>query len=137
MKYYVLINMVKLLYLKNQVNQTEKEDITKIKMTKIKKNKDLKFPGSHLIHYSPKAKILLEDRKIDGSGFIALSDVVTPPGYIRLAAPEDLETFARDLYSAFRLGDKLNLKVITVIPPSEKGLGQAILDRISRASSKH
>ena len=60
------------------------EDITKIKMTKIKKNKDLKFPGSHLIHYSPKAKILLEDRKIDGSGFIALSDVVTPPGYIQI-----------------------------------------------------
>jgi L-threonylcarbamoyladenylate synthase len=76
------------------------------------------------------------DREAEsGEGFIALSDIPTPNGAIRLSSPNSIEDFARSLYSAFRKGDSAGLKVIVVTPPRGDGLAAAIRDRIMRASA--
>jgi L-threonylcarbamoyladenylate synthase len=65
-----------------------------------------------------------------------MSEVETPPGAIRLAAPHSIEEYARCLYSALREGDSQGLKVIHILPPEGDGLAVAIRDRINRAKSK-
>jgi L-threonylcarbamoyladenylate synthase len=71
-----------------------------------------------------------------GDGFIALEEIPTPDGAIRLASPKDINDYAQVLYSALRLADKKGIKTVKVIPPAEQGLGQAINNRLSKASKK-
>jgi L-threonylcarbamoyladenylate synthase len=92
--------------------------------------------GSHLKHYSPDAKVLLDGTPALGEGFIALSSISTPDGVTRLASPETLEDYARELYSAFRKADELKLDTVRVIPPTGDGLAIAIRDRITRSAHK-
>jgi L-threonylcarbamoyladenylate synthase len=70
-----------------------------------------------------------------GEGLIAMSDVETPSGAVRLGAPKSIEEYARTLYSALREGDKEGLGVINIVPPQGEGLAVAIRDRINRAAS--
>jgi hypothetical protein len=46
-----------------------------------------------------------------------------------------VELFAKDLYEALRLGDRLKLKKIVIAPPSGNGLALAINDRINKAKN--
>jgi len=71
---------------------------------------------------------------IAGEGFIALSDIETPTGVIRLAAPVTVEEFARVIYSALRDADARQLKSVVVTEPAGDGLALAIRDRLMRAS---
>jgi len=84
-------------------------------------------------HYSPKAKILINNYPKKGEGLIALDSVETPEGVERLLAPANLEEYAVGLYEALRLGDKLNLSVINIYTSELIGLGVAINDRINKA----
>ena len=70
---------------------------------------DIRVSGSLENHYAPKAKVYLDHRPVEGSGFIALARIETPDGAIRLAAPKSVEEFARVLYSALREGDHQGL----------------------------
>ncbi|MFM8384871.1 MAG: Sua5 family C-terminal domain-containing protein, partial [Actinomycetota bacterium] len=70
-----------------------------------------------------------------GEGLIALSDIPTPNGAVRLTAPDSVEDYARSLYSALRKGDSAGIGVIVVNPPRGEGLAAAIRDRILRASA--
>lgn len=92
--------------------------------------------GSHQKHYSPNATVVIDGEPARGEGFIALSSVATPDGVVRLAAPETLEEFARDLYLALRKADELKIETIRVFPPAGDGLAIAIRDRITRAAAK-
>ena len=91
-------------------------------------------------HYAPNAKVFLLDPVnpvvacIAGVGFIAAENHLTPDGAIRLASPIDDDDYARCLYEALREGDRKNLTVIYVIPPSGDGVAIAIRDRLQRAS---
>jgi L-threonylcarbamoyladenylate synthase len=96
---------------------------------------EIRVSGSLTRHYSPRAKVEIETQVNKGDGFIALSDIETPTGAIRLAAPESINDYGRILYSALRSGDTQNLARIVVIPPQGDGLAAAIRDRISRASA--
>ena len=87
-------------------------------------------------HYSPNARIILNDSAKEGDGFIALSEIATPPGAIRLASPQNSFEFANVLYKSFRLGDEKHLKRIIVIPPNTDDFSVAILDRLEKASFK-
>jgi L-threonylcarbamoyladenylate synthase len=98
-----------------------------------KKNIILKVPGNLKSHYSPNAKVRINRDPVAGEGFIALSDIETPQGVIRLSTPRTIEDFAYELYEAFRLADKLELKSIVVRLPEEKGLGAAIINRVKKA----
>jgi L-threonylcarbamoyladenylate synthase len=89
-------------------------------------------------HYAPSAKVILltETSQVfaENSGFLALSQITTPDGLHRLAAPNSVTDFAHDLYTALRAGDDLNLETIYVVPPLGAGLAQAITDRLERAA---
>ena len=96
---------------------------------------EIRVSGSLTRHYSPRAKVATDREAESGEGFIALSDIPTPKGAIRLSAPDSIEDYARSLYSALRKGDSVGLGVIVVIPPRGEGLAAAIRDRIIRASA--
>jgi L-threonylcarbamoyladenylate synthase len=93
----------------------------------------VKTPGNLDKHYSPRAKIFINNEPKKGEGLIALSNIKTPDGVKRLLAPINDEEFAEGLYEALRQGDKLNLAVINVYTPENTGLGVAINDRINKA----
>ena len=85
-------------------------------------------------HYAPAAQVILDTTPIAGQGFIAASRRVTPTGVTRLAAPKNMDEFARDLYAALRKADELGLAEVVVEQPQGDGLAIAIRDRLERAS---
>jgi L-threonylcarbamoyladenylate synthase len=93
----------------------------------------IRVSGSLENHYAPKAKVLLDQQPLRGTGFIALEGNCTPDGVIRLAAPKSVEEFAQVLYSALREGDHRKLKTIHIRQPEGEGLAIAIRDRLARA----
>jgi L-threonylcarbamoyladenylate synthase len=93
----------------------------------------IRVSGMLPVHYAPNAKIKINGVTNAGEGFIALSNIPTPAGAMRLAAPNSLEEFAKILYSAFRAADIHGLSTISVIPPNGDGMAHAIRDRISKA----
>jgi L-threonylcarbamoyladenylate synthase len=99
----------------------------------IKKN--VRASGDFKTHYSPKCKVLINSIARQGDGFIAMLEIETPVGAIRLSSPRNLEEFARNLYQAYREADKLGLRRVVVIPPQGNEFAGAILDRIERSSS--
>ena len=94
----------------------------------------IRVSGSLENHYSPQAKVILNSNATAGQGFIAFADIQTPEGAIRLAAPREIDEYARLLYSALRSGDNQGLREIAVIQPDGEGLAVAIRDRLLRAS---
>ena len=93
-----------------------------------------KFSGSFEKHYAPKCIVKLDVEPKPGQGFIAMSEIPTPPGVIRLMRPSNHAEYARGLYSALREADNLSLPELSAISPSLFGLGVAISDRLRRAS---
>jgi L-threonylcarbamoyladenylate synthase len=85
-------------------------------------------------HYAPNAKVILGLSAKPGDGFIALDQIPTPIGSIRLASPVGVKEYARDLYKALRMGDQLGLNKIYVVEPEGPGLAIAIRDRLGKAS---
>jgi L-threonylcarbamoyladenylate synthase len=114
------------------ITQEMIEDVTGLKVTDAVN--EIRVSGSLENHYSPEAAVVLNQQPITGEGFIAMKDVVTPAGVIRLASPSSNEEYARILYAALRDGDTQGLSKICVIPPSGEGLATAIRDRLLRAS---
>jgi L-threonylcarbamoyladenylate synthase len=94
----------------------------------------IRVSGSLEKHYSPAAKVIIDQTPVSGQGLIALSRRVTPIGVTRLAAPKNIDEFARDLYSALRKADELGLTEVVVEQPQGDGLAIAIRDRLMRAS---
>jgi L-threonylcarbamoyladenylate synthase len=94
----------------------------------------IRVSGSLEKHYAPAARVLLDQTPVAGQGFIAPSRRVTPTGVKRLAAPQNTDEFARDLYSALRKADELGLTEVVVEQPQGDGLAIAIRDRLMRAA---
>lgn len=95
---------------------------------------EIRVSGSLEKHYSPAAKVILDQTPVAGQGFIAPSRRVTPTGVKRLAAPKNTDEFARDLYAALRKADELGLAEVVVEQPTGDGLAIAIRDRLMRAA---
>jgi L-threonylcarbamoyladenylate synthase len=91
--------------------------------------------GSLEKHYSPAAKVILDQTPTPGQGYIAPSRRVTPSGVTRLAAPKNDSEFARDLYSALRKADEIGLSEVVVEQPQGEGIAIAIRDRLLRAAN--
>lgn len=94
-----------------------------------------KAPGLLANHYAPNAKVFLTGTPSPGDGYIALSDLPTPEGVIRLASPKDNIEYAQILYESLRFGDIKCLKRIFVVPPNNQGIGLAINDRLVKAAA--
>ena len=95
----------------------------------------IRTSGSDKQHYAPRAKVIIGGEIQSGEGLIAMSEIATPEGVIRLAEPKSIEEYARVLYSALRMSDSQNLEKVRVIPPNGEGLAVAIRDRINRAAA--
>lgn len=114
------------------ITQEMIEEVTGLEVTD--SQSEIRVSGSLENHYSPKATVALSQEPKSGEGFIAMKDVATPDGVIRLASPTSIEEYARILYSALRNGDSKGLSTICVMPPTGEGLAIAIRDRLLRAS---
>ena len=96
---------------------------------------EIRVSGSLESHYSPKAKVILAALAEPGEGFIALASIRTPLGAIRLAAPRNVEEYARILYAALRDADARGILKVAVIAPEGEGLALAIQDRLRRSAN--
>ncbi len=101
----------------------------------INKVEEVRVSGSLENHYSPAAKVYLDQPPQPGQGFIALGVIPTPDGVIRLAAPSNNEEFARMLYLALREADLQGLSEVVVMQPIGPGIAVAICDRLARAAN--
>ncbi len=97
---------------------------------------NMRVSGSLESHYSPTAAVVLDVEPASGDGFVAMSNVETPVGVIRLASPKNLEEYAHVLYSALRAADEKSLQRIVIWQPTGDGIAIAIRDRLLRASNE-
>lgn len=104
------------------------------KMQLEQRNEIIRVPGLLEKHYSPKAVVFTEGQIKEGDGFLALSDIATPRGAIRIASPKSVEEFARVLYSSLRRADSKGLERVQIICPTGPGIALAIRDRVQKAS---
>ena len=101
---------------------------------------DVRAPGTLASHYAPTARVTIiaaadaSDVK-PPAGLLALAGVPTPPGVVRLSAPETVDDYARVLYAALREADALHLPSVVAIAPSPEGIGAAVIDRLTRAAA--
>ncbi len=96
----------------------------------------IRVSGSLDSHYAPVATVVLDQSPVAGQGFIAMADVATPEGVVRLAAPKTHDEFARVLYAALRAADDQKLQTVVVAQPQGAGIAIAIRDRLKRAAHK-
>jgi len=96
---------------------------------------EIRVSGSLDSHYAPVATVALDQSPVAGQGFIAMADVATPDGVVRLAAPKNDDDFARVLYAALRAADEKGLQTVVVAQPTGDGIAIAIRDRLMRASN--
>ena len=95
----------------------------------------VRAPGGLASHYAPRAEVHLGDHPAPGDGFLALKQVPTPSGAVRLAEPEDTRAFAAVLYRSLRDADALGLPAVWAQPPADgSALAVAVGDRLHRAS---
>ena len=95
---------------------------------------EIRVSGSLDSHYAPVATVVLDQSPVAGQGFIAMAEVATPEGVVRLAAPKTDDEFARVLYSALRAADDQKLQTVVVAQPQGAGIAIAIRDRLKRAA---
>ena len=97
----------------------------------------LKTKASGLLesHYAPKAKVILDQTPNNGDGFIALSDIKTPEGVIRLASPKNNIEYAKQIYKALRDADEQQLKIVHAQLPTGDDIAVAIRDRLKKSAN--
>ena len=96
----------------------------------------LRVSGALEHHYAPNAKVVLDRQASKGDGFIAMSNVETPEGVIRLASPATVEEYAKVLYQSLREADEKSLGKVVIWQPTGNGIAIAIRDRLRRASNE-
>jgi len=110
------------------------EEVTGIKSNLNVKTSEVRSSGQFSSHYSPSAKVILDQTPRAGEGFLAMANIETPSGAIRLGSPVSIEEFASIMYSVLRLADRQGLKKIYVVQPLGSGLALAIRDRLKKAA---
>lgn len=86
-------------------------------------------------HYAPRAKVILDQTPNKGDGFIALSDIKTPEGVIRLASPKNNIEYAKQIYQALRDADEQQLKIVHAHLPLGDDIAVAIRDRLKKSAN--
>ena len=110
------------------------EESTGLEVIGAVESADIRVSGSLESHYAPAAAVVLDQSPAVGQGFIAMADVATPDGVVRLASPRTHEEFARVLYAALRAADEQGLQTVVVTQPQGAGIAIAIRDRLKRAA---
>ena len=110
------------------------EQSTGLKVVASVEEPEIRVSGSLASHYAPAATVVLDQSPTAGQGFIAMADVVTAEGVVRLAAPRTHQEFAQVLYAALRAADEQGLATVVVQQPVGDGIAIAIRDRLKRAA---
>jgi L-threonylcarbamoyladenylate synthase len=97
---------------------------------------DTKASGLLESHYAPSAKVILDQIPMPKDGFIALSNIKTPDGVIRLATPKNNTEYAKLLYQALRSADEQQIKTVHAHLPTGDDIAAAIRDRLIKAASQ-
>jgi L-threonylcarbamoyladenylate synthase len=105
-------------------------------------------PGLRYRHYAPRAQVILVERGTGESAVAPWLQAGRPvalmaqrplsldrPGLLVRIMPEDLETYARDLFAVLRELDSAGVEGIFVEGVPQEGLGLTIMDRLRRAAS--
>lgn len=114
-----------------------KEDIFRTTNIIIDENSEKKIiaPGQLEKHYAPKASLRINVEKPDKDEFyITFGKSSNFTNSINLSRNADLTEFANKIYSVLRELDDKKIKKIAVAPIPNSGIGQAINDRLKRAS---
>ena len=96
-------------------------------------------PGQLASHYAPKCGVRINATSVElGEALLAFGSkpISTSGPMINLSCNGDLIEAATNLFAALRALDQKRAKCIAVMPIPEGGLGEAINDRLRRASGK-
>jgi L-threonylcarbamoyladenylate synthase len=115
-----------------------REDIEKIAGSLAAPDKKISSPGQLINHYAPRAKLRLNARDVKpGEALLAFGPHV-PEGAamtLNLSATGDLKEAAANLFAMLRELDASGAQAIAAVPVPERGLGEAINDRLRRAAA--
>jgi len=95
-------------------------------------------PGMMASHYAPRARLRLNAKMVEaGEALLAFGSEPLPGARVvrNLSVSGDLREAAANLFSMLRLLDKTGAETIAVMPIPVSGLGEAINDRLARASA--
>jgi L-threonylcarbamoyladenylate synthase len=95
-------------------------------------------PGSLLSHYAPSLPVRLDAREARPGEALLAFGPDAPPGFAEvrwLSQSGDLTEAAANLFASLRQLDRAEFTGIAVMPIPERGLGQAINDRLRRAAT--
>ncbi len=92
-------------------------------------------PGRLALHYAPDAPVRLEaDAPRGGEAWLTFGVRAQGPLAFNLSPGGDLREAAANLFTYLRAADRLNPVAIAVSPIPDRGLGEAINDRLRRAA---
>ncbi len=119
--------------------------VGKVKL-KIIHSSDPMAPGMLKAHYAPAKQLIIgqldaliqkhPNRTLGVLSFSQTFDTVPEKHQIALSPTKDLNEAAHNLFGALRRLDKMNIDLIVTERLPDKGLGQAINDRLKRAASR-
>jgi L-threonylcarbamoyladenylate synthase len=92
-------------------------------------------PGMMESHYAPRARLRLDAAAPETGEVYLAFGAAAPEGGLTLSASGDLTEAAANLYAHLRALDAAGADVIAVAPIPARGLGEAIRDRLARASA--
>jgi L-threonylcarbamoyladenylate synthase len=98
----------------------------------------IQAPGMMASHYAPRAQLRLNAKAVEaGEALLAFGPDPLKGALVtrNLSAVGDLREAAANLFSMLRLLDKSGSETIAVMPIPDHGLGEAINDRLARASA--
>lgn len=114
---------------------TEEEIQKIIKITKKSyRCKKTKSPGTKYKHYSPEAKIIVVNKKIN---LKKIKEQYEKDGKVKIILEkESTKNTAKNLFKEFRKADKEKVKTIIIRGLKKEGLGTAIMNRLEKASTR-
>lgn len=123
--------------------RVSREDVERVTGLAVGQSSQVRAPGTLASHYAPRAQVRILDATAltDGepddatTGLLALAEVPTPRGMVRLSEPRTADDYARVLYSALREADALGLSTVLAVEPPSHGVGAAVVDRLRRAAT--
>lgn len=131
-------------------------EIDKKVFEQVTENEDVESPGMKYRHYAPESKCVLVNylNELDQIFYLkkiikeCFGDVVvigfsehkdklflSEGRFIDIGPKNDLEKYAKEIYSALRKADKIKPKVILIEGVKREGIGIAIMNRLLRATS--
>lgn len=97
----------------------------------------IQAPGMMASHYAPRARLRLNANEAQAGEVLLAFGPGAPPALhaCNLSPGGDLREAAANLFAMLRRLDKLGPRTIAVMPIPDRGLGEAINDRLARAAA--